>query len=341
MKVAINGFGRIGRLTLRAFLESAEKYNFEIVAVNDLLEIDSAVYLLKYDSLHGRLGSDVCKISENEFSVAGQNILCLSEKSPEMLPWRKLGVDLVLECTGVFKSRTACERHLNAGARKVLISAPAENADRTVVFGVNEHTLSDADVVVSNASCTTNCLAPIVKAIHGEIGLISGFMTTVHSYTGDQRLVDTNHRDKRRARAAALSIIPTSTGAGEAIGKIFPDLEGKFCGLSVRVPTANVSLLDFTFRTARKTSADEVNGIIVRHAGGDMNGVLGYTDEPLVSSDFNHSPLSSIVDLSLTKVVDGDVAHVAAWYDNEWGFSNRLLDVAAVMLRNSAKLSAN
>ncbi|MDR2067779.1 MAG: type I glyceraldehyde-3-phosphate dehydrogenase [Holosporaceae bacterium] len=331
MNVAINGFGRIGRLVLRAFLESREKYGFKIVAVNDLSHIEAALHLLQYDSVHGELKSNVSKISATEFAVEDEKFNYFSEKSPEMLPWKQLKIDLVLECTGIFKTRESCRRHLMAGASKVLISAPSGDADKTVVFGVNDDTLNAADSVISNASCTTNCLAPIVKAIHGEIEIVNGFMTTVHAYTGDQRLVDTTHKDLRRSRAAATNMIPTSTGATDAIEKIFPELRGKLSGLSVRVPTFNVSMLDFTFTVKRKTSANEINKIIMENAAGRLKNVLGYTQKPLVSSDFNHSPLSATVDLSLTKVIDGTMIHLVAWYDNEWGFSHRMLDIAELI----------
>jgi glyceraldehyde 3-phosphate dehydrogenase len=331
MNVAINGFGRIGRLVLRAFLESRKKYSFKIVAINDLSDIDASLHLLQYDSVHGELMSDVKKISATEFAVGDEKFHYFSEKSPEMLPWKQLKIDLVLECTGIFKTKKSCSKHLAAGASRVLISAPSEDADKTVVFGVNEGTINAADTVVSNASCTTNCLAPIVKAIHEKIEIINGFMMTVHSYTGDQRLVDTTHKDLRRSRAAAVNMIPTSTGATNAIEKIFPELKGKLSGLSVRVPTSNVSMLDFTFTTKRKTSAEEINKIIMEDAAGKLKNVLGYTQKPLVSSDFNHSPLSATVDLPLTKVIDGTMVHLVAWYDNEWGFSNRMLDVAEVL----------
>ncbi|MDR1375359.1 MAG: type I glyceraldehyde-3-phosphate dehydrogenase [Holosporaceae bacterium] len=328
MNVAINGFGRIGRLALRAFLEHRRKYNFKIIAVNDLGDIDSALHLLKYDSVHGELTLNVQKISATEFSIEDESISYFSEKSPEMLPWKRLKIDVVLECTGILKTKEACRKHLAAGAAKVLISAPSEDADKTVVFGVNEDTLDlSKDTIISNASCTTNCLAPIVKIIREKIEIVNGFMMTIHSYTGDQRLIDTAHKDLRRARAAAANIIPTSTGATNAIEKIFPELAGKLSGLAVRVPTSNVSMLDFTFTTKRKVSAEEINKIIRENSEGKLKNILGYTQKPLVSSDFNHSPLSATVDLPLTKVIDGTTIHLVAWYDNEWGFSNRMLDV--------------
>ncbi|GHT97992.1 glyceraldehyde-3-phosphate dehydrogenase [Alphaproteobacteria bacterium] len=332
MKVAINGFGRIGRLVLRAFFEF-NKYDFEIVAVNDLLNIDSALHLLKYDSIHGPFIHDVQKISDTLFSINGKRMTYVSEKSPENLPWNELDIDLVLECTGIFKTKQQCQAHLKSGATRVLISCPSNDVDRTVVYGVNEDSIDKAnDFVISNASCTTNCLAPLVKAIREEIGILSGFATTVHSYTGDQRLIDAEHVDIRRARAAAMNMIPTSTGATKAIEQIFPELRGKLSGLSIRVPTANVSMIDFTFYTAKRTTAADLNAVVMWYANGSLKGVLGYTNESLVSSDFNHNPLSSIVDTQLTKVVASNLAHMVAWYDNEWGFSNRMLDVSRCFL---------
>ncbi|GHU12429.1 glyceraldehyde-3-phosphate dehydrogenase [Alphaproteobacteria bacterium] len=328
MKVAINGFGRIGRLVLRAFFEST-KYDFKVVAINDLLNIDSALHLLKYDSVHGMFLHDVQKISDTLFSVNDKRITYISEKSPGNLPWNELDVDLVLECTGIFKTRKQCQAHIRAGAKRVLLSCPSDEVDRTVVYGVNDDSIDRInDVIISNASCTTNCLAPLVKAIHKEVGIMSGFATTVHSYTGDQRLIDAGHADIRRARAAALNMIPTSTGTTKAIEQIFPELSGKLSGLSIRVPTANVSMVDFTFYTSRKTTADDLNAAVEKYANGPLNGVLGYANESLVSSDFNHNPLSSIVDTQLTKVIASNLAHMVAWYDNEWGFSNRMLDVS-------------
>lgn len=332
MKVAINGFGRIGRLTLRAFFES-NRYDFEIAAVNDLLDINTAIHLLKYDSAHGKFKADIQKTSSSGFSINGRKILYTSEKSPNNLPWKELGVNLVFECTGIFNTKEKCNGHLSAGAKKVLISCPSDNADNTIVFGVNENSLNKrTDIIVSNASCTTNCLAPIIKTIHGEIGIINGFVTTIHSYTGDQRLVDMAHKELRRARAAANSIIPTSTGVTKAIEKIFPELHGKLSGLSIRVPTQNVSLIDFTFTTTKKTTVDEINNVIKKYSDGSLNGILGYTEEELVSCDFNHDARSAVVDLSLTKIIDTNIGHILAWYDNEWGFSNRMLDVAKIML---------
>lgn len=341
MRVAINGFGRIGRLVLRAFLEApADKYDFDIVAINDLADINTAVYLFKHDSIHGQFLGDIQKKSGNELVFESNSaekrkvdIKYFSEKCPNQLPWKELGIDVVLECTGVFKKREQSHWHIEAGAKKVIISCPADDADNTVVFGVNSDTLNPTkDLIISNASCTTNCLAPVVKTLHENIGLSCGFVTTIHSYTGDQRLVDLGHKDLRRCRAAGLSMIPTSTGATKAIEKIFPELKGRLGGLSVRVPTPNVSMIDFTSEFKRPTSVEEVNNSFKRYAEGSLKGILGYTEESLVSCDFCHDSRSAIVDLQLTKVIDGTLAHVVAWYDNEWGFTNRMLDVASVYL---------
>lgn len=333
MNIAINGFGRIGRLVLRAFFESKKKYNFEITAINDLICIDTAIHLLKHDSVHGKFDIDIRKVSDSEMEINGKRIIYSSYTCPRDLPWKKCSIDLVFECTGKFKSKEDSKLHLEAGAKKVIISCPSEDADNTIVFGVNEKSIDkQKDVIISNASCTTNCLAPVVKAIHEKIGIIGGFATTIHSFTGDQRLVDMAHKDLRRARAAANNMIPTSTGATKAIEKIFPQLRGKLSGLSIRVPTANVSLVDFTFTTVKDTSVDEINNAIKEYANGMLKGILGYTTEELVSGDFNHDPHSSIVDLLLTKVIDKRTGHIVSWYDNEWGFSNRMLDVANVLI---------
>jgi glyceraldehyde 3-phosphate dehydrogenase len=331
MRVAVNGFGRIGRLILRALEESSGKYDFDIVAVNDLQNIDASIHLFKYDSAHGRFNGHVQKISDNEFSVNNRKLLHFSERDTRLLPWNDLGVDLVLECTGSLKTRDRCSLHLEAGAKKVLISCPCGDADNTVVYGVNHNSLTKDDVIVSNASCTTNCLAHVVKSVHDEIKILNGFATTVHSFTGDQRLVDTNHSDLRRARAAASCMVPASTGAAEAIGKIFPELRGKISGLSIRVPTVNVSVVDFTFTASRAVTEKDINNAFEKYAKTLPNDVFSFTYEPLVSVDFNHSPHSAVADLSLTKVVDDTVGHVVAWYDNEWGFSNRMLDTAQEM----------
>lgn len=332
MKIGINGFGRIGRSILRAYFES--KGNpFEIVAVNDLSDIDTALHLLKYDSVHGNFNAAIEKISETSFRINNKSINYSSKKNPEEIDWADYGVDLVLECTGIFKTKEKSMAHIKAGAKKVLISCPAQDVDKTIVYGVNDDTLTPQDIIVSNASCTTNCLAPVVKVIYDWFGIKNGFATTIHSYTGDQRLVDTYHKDLRRTRASALSMIPTSTGATKAIELIFPKLKGKLSGLSVRVPTPNVSMIDFTFTCNREVSVEEINHQFSFFAHTQLEGILGYTNEELVSIDFNHSPYSAVIDLNLTKVIDKKLGHVVAWYDNEWGFANRMLDVAGRMLK--------
>jgi glyceraldehyde 3-phosphate dehydrogenase len=308
--------------------------DLEIVAVNDLQSIDSAIYLLKYDSVHGRLENHVQKVSQNDaFAIDGREFAYFSEKLPDKLPWNELNIDLVLECTGTLKTKEECLSHLKAGAKKVLAACPVDDADNTIVYGVNHDSLdSRNDIIVSSASCTTNCLAHVVKAIHSEIKIKNGFATTIHSYTGDQRLVDMNHRDLRRSRAAACSMIPTSTGATKTIEKIFSELRGKLSGLSIRVPTQNVSMIDFTFTTFKKVTEEDVRSAIIKYSNSVSQNIFAYTDEPLVSIDFNHSPCSAIVDLPLTKVVDETTGHVVAWYDNEWGFSNRMLETAKKMI---------
>lgn len=344
MKIAVNGFGRIGRLILRAFFEAPEnRYNIDIVAINDLANIDTAMYLFKHDSVHGRFLGDIKRDSDSSrivfesFGINGTKnqrteVKYFSERCPEQLPWKELGVDVVLECTGVFKKREQSYRHIEAGAKRVVISCPSDDADNTIVFGVNSDTFArEKDFVISNASCTTNCLAPVVKTLHESIGVVCGFVTTVHSYTGDQRLVDMEHKDLRRCRAAGLSMIPTSTGATKAIEKIFPELNGKLGGLSVRVPTPNVSMIDFTCELKRAATVDEVNAAFRSYAEGPLRGILGHTEESLVSCDFCHDPHSAVVDLRLTKIIDRKMAHIVAWYDNEWGFANRMLDVASVI----------
>ncbi|MDR2723759.1 MAG: type I glyceraldehyde-3-phosphate dehydrogenase [Holosporaceae bacterium] len=327
-RVAINGFGRIGRLSLRAFEASAKKYNFDIIAINDLQDIDVSIHLLKYDSVHGRFDGNIQKISSSEFVLNGKRIIYISENLPNKLPWKELNVDLVLECTGAFKTKELCNLHIEAGARKVLVSHPLDDADRTVIYGVNHDSLLNEEQIVSNASCTTNCLAHVINAIYKEVKILNGFATTVHSYTGDQRLIDTNHKDLRRSRAAASSIIPTSTGVTKAIEKIFPELLGKLSGFALRVPTPNVSLINFTFSTTQKIVANDICQMIIKYSSTVSEKIFTYTNDPLVSIDLNHSPSSAIVDLSLVKVVDGTLGHISAWYDNEWGFSNRMLDTA-------------
>jgi glyceraldehyde 3-phosphate dehydrogenase len=331
MKAAINGFGRIGRLTLRVFIESLKEYDFEIVAVNDPQNLDTALHLFKYDSVHGRFNGDVRKISESEFEINGKKFAYFSERLPEKAPWNELSVDFVFECSGAFKTKELCGLHLKSWAKKVLVSCPVDDANKTVVYGVNHDSLTKDDAIVSCASCTTNCLAQVVKALHEEIGIVNGFATTVHAYTSDQRLIDASHKDLRRARSAACAMIPTSTGATKAIEKIFPELKGKLSGLSVRVPTPNVSMVDFTFIAARKISEDDIRQAFLKYAVAAPKDVFECVDEPLVSIDFNHSSHSAIVDMSLTRVVDGTMGHVVAWYDNEWGFSKRMLDTARAM----------
>ena len=330
IRLGINGFGRIGRLIVRAAVESG-RADVEIVGVNDLAPAETNAHLLRHDSVHGRLPREVAAENGAIRIAGGPAFRAAAERNPAKLPWRELGVDVALECTGVFASRDAAAAHLEAGARKVLVSAPAAGADLTVVYGVNHRRLAADHEVVSNASCTTNCLAPVAKALHDAVGIERGFMTTVHSYTGDQPVLDTLHKDLRRARGAATSMIPTSTGAARAVGLVLPELAGRLDGTAIRVPTPNVSLVDLVFSAARETSADEINGAIRAAADGALSGVLAVSDEPLVSMDFNHCPASSTVDLPETQVVDGRLVRVLSWYDNEWGFSNRMLDVAAVL----------
>jgi glyceraldehyde 3-phosphate dehydrogenase len=328
IRVGINGFGRIGRNVLRACL--GEK-NLEFVAVNDITSAKTLAHLLKHDSVHGTLEDDV-KADGETLTVGARSIKVLAERDPAKLPWKSLGVDLVLECSGLFTDRDKAALHIDAGAKKVIISAPAKGADLTVVYGVN-HTAYDPAKhhVLSNASCTTNCLAPVAKVLHETFGVKRGLMTTVHAYTNDQRILDLPHSDLRRARAAALSMIPTSTGAAKAIGLVIPALDGKLDGMAVRVPTPNVSLVDLSCELEKPATKDAINAAMKEAAGGPLKGVLLYCDEPLVSSDFNHSPYSSIFDSALTKVIDGNFTKVLSWYDNEWGFSNRMRDVALVV----------
>ena len=331
VRLGINGFGRIGRLVLRAAVESGRD-DVRVVGVNDLGPVETNAHLLRHDSVHGRLPRAVA-VDGDSIDLGAGSIRVTAERDPRKLPWRELGVDVALECTGVFASRDAAAAHLEAGARKVLISAPAPGADLTVVFGVNHERLEAAHEVVSNASCTTNCLAPVAQALHRAVGIERGFMTTVHSYTGDQPALDTLHKDPRRARAAGMSMIPTSTGAARAVGLVLPELAGRLDGTAIRVPTPNVSLVDFTFSAARDTSAQEINDAARTAAEGALAGVLAVSDAPLVSMDFNHDPASSTVDLGETQVVDGRLVRVLSWYDNEWGFSNRMNDVAAALGR--------
>jgi glyceraldehyde 3-phosphate dehydrogenase len=330
-RVAINGFGRIGRLTLRAFLEAGRK-DLDFVAINDLGSAEMNAHLLEFDSVHGRFPGKV-SVADGRLKADGQDLAVLSEVTPEKLPWRDLGVDIVMECTGRFTGREGAAKHLTAGAKRVLVSAPCNGADLTVVYGVNDEKLTQGHHVVSNASCTTNCLAPVASVLNKVVGIRHGYMTTIHAYTGDQRTVDTLHKDPYRARAAAVNLIPTSTGAAKAVGLVLPELKGKLDGAAIRVPVPNVSLIDLSFTSARPTSVEEINAAMIEAAAGPLKGVLGVNAKPLVSTDFNHDPLSSIFDLEGTEVVDGTFCRVLSWYDNEWGFSNRMNDTAAAMGR--------
>ncbi len=329
VRVAINGFGRIGRLVLRAIVET-RRNDVEVVGINDLGSPEMNAHLLKYDSVHGILGQDV-SVSGDVMDLGTGPIKVSAERDPTKLPWKELGVDIALECTGLFVDRDKAAQHLQAGAGKVLISAPGKNADNTIVFGVNHETLTAEHKVVSNASCTTNCLAPVADVLNKAVGIEKGFMTTVHSYTGDQPVLDTLHSDPRRARAAAQSMIPTSTGAAKAVGLVLPELNGKLDGTSVRVPTPNVSMIDLTFISSRDTTAEEINAAIKEAADGRLRGVLAYNEAPLVSIDFNHNPASSSFDATQTQVIGGNFVRVLSWYDNEWGFSNRMSDTAVAL----------
>ena len=330
LKIAINGYGRIGRLVHRALVESG-RTDMQVIAINDLADVKTNVHLMKYDTVHGIFPFPVEAVDEDTMSVSGHEIQVYSERDPADLPWNTLGIDIVFECSGVFTKRDMAAKHIEAGAKRVLISAPATDEDLTVVYGVNHDQLTSDHIIVSNASCTTNCLAPVAKTLHDAIGIEKGFMTTIHSYTGDQRVVDTAHKDLHRARAAACNMIPTSTGAAKAVGKVLPELNGKLDGVSMRVPTPNVSVIDFKINTLKPTSVEEVNAAIKAAVNGPLKGILDCYDEPLVSGDFNHNPHSSIFALNETKVLDGNLVRVMSWYDNEWGFSNRMLDTAAVM----------
>src|SRR3984885_6740074 len=328
IRVAINGFGRIGRLVFRAAMEHANK-ELEIVGVNDLGPVETNAHLLRYDSVHGRFAGEVTS-GDNWIDAGRGKVRVSAERDPAKLPWKELGVDVALECTGIFTKREAAAKHLEAGAKKVIISAPADGADFTVVMGVNHDELSAKHQVISNASCTTNCLAPVAYVLHKGIGIERGYMTTIHSYTGDQSLQDTLHGDLRRARAAALSLIPTSTGAARAVGLVLPSLKGKLDGTAIRVPTANVSLIDFTFDAARETSVEEVNTLMENAAKSNrLKGIVGINKAPTVSVDFNHDPHSSTFDVTQTQILDKKFVRVLSWYDNEWGFSNRMVEVAA------------
>ena len=333
IKVGINGFGRIGRNTLRALYEQHRNDEISIVAINDLGDARTNAHLTRHDSAHGPFPGTV-RVDGDTIVVNDDPIRVLSERDPAKLPWAKLGVEVVLESTGLFTSKEKAGAHLKAGAGKVLISAPGgKDVDATVVYGVNHGILKSSHTVISNASCTTNCLAPMAKVLHEGIGVISGIMTTIHAYTNDQVLTDVYHSDLRRARSATMSMIPTKTGAAAAVGLVLPELNGKLDGYAVRVPTINVSMVDLTFLAARDTSHEEINDLMRKAAGGPMQGILAYTDEPLVSIDFNHNPASATYDASLTKIIDGNLVKVIGWYDNEWGFSNRMLDTTIAWMK--------
>ena len=332
VKIAINGYGRIGRNILKALFESHRTNELEIVAINDLGDAESNAYLTQYDSAHGTFPFAV-EAKDDTLMIDGKKIKVFAERDPEQLPWADLGVEAVLECTGFFRTKELAGKHLSAGAKKVIISAPAGSAvDATIVYGVNHNILSKDDQIISNASCTTNCLAPLVKPIHEAIGLESGIMTTIHAYTNDQVLTDVLHKDLRRARSATQSMIPTKTGAASAVGLVLPELQGKLDGFSIRVPTINVSLVDLSFVASKPTSVEEVNSVVKAASDGDLKGVLDYSDGPLVSIDFNHNPASSNFDATLTKVQEGTLVKVCSWYDNEWGFSNRMLDTTLALM---------
>jgi len=330
LRVAINGYGRIGRNILRAHYEGGRKHDLQIVAINDLGDPKTNAHLTQHDTAHGRFPGTAV-VDGEDLVVNGDRIRVLAQRDPARLPWGDMRVDVVLECTGFFDSKDKASAHLQGGAKKVIISAPGKNADATIVYGVNHHTLRASHTVISNASCTTNCLAPLVKPLHERIGVVSGLMTTVHAFTNDQRLTDVYHEDLRRARAAGHNMIPTKTGAAAAVGLVLPELAGKLDGYAIRVPTINVSIVDLSFVAARDTSVDEVNAAMKAAAQGELAGILGYNDAPLVSSDFNHDPRSSVFDSTLTKVT-GRLVKVSSWYDNEWGFSNRMLDTTVALM---------
>lgn len=331
IKLAINGYGRIGRNVLRAIYEEGYRNDIEVVAVNDLGDANINAHLTTYDTVHGKFNGTV-KVDGDYMVVNGDKVKVIAEKDPAKMPWKDLGVDVVFECTGKFTDKTKAIAHINAGAKKVMISAPGENVDATIVYGVNHDTLKASHTVISNASCTTNCLAPMAKVLHEKIGIVSGLMTTIHSYTNDQVLIDGYHKDLRRARSATQSMIPTKTGAAAAVGLVLPALAGKLDGFAMRVPTINVSVVDLVFQPARATTKEEINSLIKAASEGELKNVLGYNDLPLVSHDFNHNPLSSIFEATQTKVL-GNVVKVLSWYDNEWGFSTRMLDVAKVWMQ--------
>lgn len=331
IKVAINGFGRIGRNILRAVYESGRTGEFQIVAINDLADAATNAHLTQYDTTHGRFPGTV-SVDGGDLIVNGDRIKVFAERDPSKLPWAELGVEVVHECTGFFRSKETAGAHIAAGARKVILSAPGQNVDNTIVFGVNHDSLKPTDEVISNASCTTNCLAPLAKVLHEGVGIEKGLMTTIHAYTNDQVLTDVFHTDLRRARSATMSQIPTKTGAAAAVGLVLPELNGKLDGFSMRVPTINVSVVDLNFVASRPTTVEEINSIMRTAAEGPMKGILAYNELPLVSVDFNHNPHSSIFDAGLTRVMDGNLVKVLSWYDNEWGFSNRMLDTTIALM---------
>jgi glyceraldehyde 3-phosphate dehydrogenase len=333
IKVGINGYGRIGRNILRALYEGKHGGDIKIVAINDLGDSNTNAHLTRFDTAHGRFNGEV-HVEGDSMVVNGDRIRVVAQRDPTKLPWGDLGVDFVMECTGLFTSKAKASAHVTAGAKKVVISAPGgDDVDATIVYGVNDNVLKSTHSVISNASCTTNCLAPLVKVLHEKIGVVSGVMTTIHSYTNDQVLTDVYHSDLRRARSATMSMIPTKTGAAAAVGLVLPELKGKIDGFAIRVPTINVSLVDLSFVAARKTTAEEIHAAVKAAASGPMKGILAYNDAPLVSVDFNHDPASSTYDSTLTKVIDGTLVKVCAWYDNEWGFSNRMLDTTLAWSR--------
>ena len=331
IKVAINGYGRIGRNILRAHYEGGKKHDLQIVAINDLGDAKINAHLTQYDTAHGKFPGTVTA-QDDHIIVNGEKIKVIAQRDPGQIKWAELGVDVVLECTGFFTTKADASKHLTGGAKKVIISAPGgKDVDATIVYGVNHHVLRSAMTVISNASCTTNCLAPLVKPLHDKIGVVNGLMTTIHAYTNDQRLTDVYHEDIRRARSATMSMIPTKTGAAAAVGLVLPELNGKLDGYAMRVPTINVSIVDLSFIAARDTSVQEINSILQEAASGNLKGILEYSEAPLVSVDFNHNPASSIYDATLTKV-SGRLVKVSSWYDNEWGFSNRMLDTTVALM---------
>ena len=333
VNVAISGFGRIGRLVLRSIIESKRK-DINVIAINDLAPVDTNAFLLANDTVHGPLNEKI-SVKNNKMTIGRKTISVLNERDPQKLPWKKMKIDVALECTGLFTSKEKASMHIKAGAKKVLVSAPCSEADKTIVYGVNEQEITRNDLVVSNASCTTNCLAPIVKVLHTKFGIVHGYMTTIHAFTGDQSVLDTFHPDLRRARAASMSMIPTSTGAAKAVGLVMPELSGKLDGTAIRVPTPNVSLIDFKFVSKKIMKVDSVNkAMTAASRSNKLKGILNVNSEPLVSSDFNHNPASSNFDLTQTQVIDGKFGRVLSWYDNEWGFSNRMCDTAVAMKRS-------